>query len=97
MLQNNGNYWNKWQHLYKIDLLYLSSVFLVNFEQNSPSFTTGKVSKYGVLSGPYFPVFRPEINPYLDTFDAVLIFSTFNLFFWGILLVGANFVLLKLY
>ena len=83
MLQNNGNYWNKWQHLYKIGLLYLSSVFPVNFEQNSPSFTTGKVFKCGVLSGPYFPVFRPEINPYLDTFDAVFIFATFlGVSFW---------------
>ena len=34
--------------------------------------------KYGVISGPYFPVFglntakyRPEITPYLDTFNAV--------------------------
>ena len=37
------------------------------------------VSKYGVISGPYFPVFSPktgkyelEITPYLDTFHAVL-------------------------
>ena len=27
-----------------------------------------KVSKYGVFSGPYFPVFGPEKTPYLDTF-----------------------------
>ena len=34
--------------------------------------------KYGVISGPYFPVFglntakyRPEITPYLDTFNVV--------------------------
>ena len=49
--------------------------------------TTYKVSKYGVISGPYFPVFGlnteryvfssntgkygPEITPYLDTFHAV--------------------------
>ena len=40
--------------------------------------TECKVSKYGVISGPYFPVFRlntgkcgPEITPYLDTFRAV--------------------------
>ena len=38
-----------------------------------------KVSKYGVFSGPYFPVFSPntgkygpEITPYLDTFHAVM-------------------------
>ena len=36
------------------------------------------MSKYGVISGPYFPVFvlsagkyGPEINPYLDIFHAV--------------------------
>ena len=38
-----------------------------------------KVSKYRVISGPYFPVFNPnigkygpEITPYLDTFHAVM-------------------------
>ena len=42
-------------------------------------FTAWKVSKYGVISGPYFPVFSPnkgiygpEITPYLDTFHAVI-------------------------
>ena len=36
------------------------------------------MSKYGVISGPYFPVFSPntgkygpEITPYLDTFHTV--------------------------
>ena len=36
------------------------------------------MSKYGVISGPYFPVFGlntgkdgPEITPYLDTFHTV--------------------------
>ena len=40
--------------------------------------TAWKVSKNGVISGPYFPVFGlntgkygPEITPYLDTFHAV--------------------------
>ena len=40
--------------------------------------TARKVSKYGVISGPYFTVFRlntgkygPEITPYFDTFHAV--------------------------
>ena len=46
----------------------------------SPVFalTARKLSKYGVTSGPYFPVFGlnigkygPEITPYLDTFHAV--------------------------
>ena len=42
-------------------------------------YTAWKVSKYGVFSGPYFPVFipntgkyGPEKNPYLDTFHVVL-------------------------
>ena len=41
--------------------------------------TALEVSKYGVISGPYFRVFglntgkyRPEITPYLGTFHAVL-------------------------
>ena len=41
--------------------------------------TAWKVSKCGVISGPYFPVFspntgkyRPEITPYLDTSHAVV-------------------------
>ena len=29
------------------------------------------MSKYGVISGPYFPVLGPEITPYLDTFHVV--------------------------
>ena len=40
--------------------------------------TAWKVSKYGAISGPYFPVFSPntgkyrqEITLYLDTFHAV--------------------------
>ena len=45
--------------------------------QNSTA-TPWNVSKCGVISGPYFPVFglntgkyRPERTPYLDTFHAV--------------------------
>ena len=41
--------------------------------------TAWKVSKYGVFSDPYFPVFSPitgkyglEKTPYLDTFHAVI-------------------------
>ena len=40
--------------------------------------TARKVPKYGVISGPYVPVFSPntgkygpEISPYLDTFHAM--------------------------
>ena len=45
-------------------------------------FTAWKVSKYGVISGPNFPVFSPntwkygpEITPYLDIFHAVILIS----------------------
>ena len=31
-----------------------------------------KVSKSGVISGPHFPVFAPEITPYLDTLQTVI-------------------------
>ena len=33
--------------------------------------TAWKVSRYGVIAGPYFSVFGPEITPYLNTFHAV--------------------------
>ena len=46
------------------------------------SFTAWKVSKYGVISDPYFPVFGlntgkygPEITPYLAAYYAVIVFS----------------------
>ena len=32
------------------------------------------MSKYRVFSGPFFPVFRPEKTPYLETFHAVQLF-----------------------
>ena len=42
--------------------------------------TTWKVSKYGIYSGPYFPIFKlntgkcgPEKTPYLETFHTVYI------------------------
>ena len=48
--------------------------------------TAWKVSKCGVISCPYFPVFSqntgkygPEITPYLNTFQAVLL----NLIYWS--------------
>ena len=47
---------------------------------NRICYTAWKLSKYGVISGPYFPVFSPntgkygpEITLYLDTFHAVLL------------------------
>ena len=49
-------------------------------------FTAWKASKYGVLSGPYCPVFslntrnyEPEKTPYLDTFHPVLFCCCFFL------------------
>ena len=45
--------------------------------------TAWKVSKYGVFSGPYFPVLglntgkhRPEKTPYLDTFHPLTVHAT---------------------
>ena len=61
-------------------LLWLNDVSLfkgVYLIQGSELFYN-KVSKYGVFSGPYFPVFElntekygPEKTPYLDTFHAL--------------------------
>ena len=55
---------------------YLEPIYLA--PQDMKYSTAWKVSKYGVISGPYFPVFNPstgkyepEITPYLDTFHAV--------------------------
>ena len=57
-------------------------------ENTAKLHTAWKVSKYGIISGPYFSVFGlntdsvfspntgkygPEITPYLDTFRAVAI------------------------
>ena len=60
--------------------LYFSMTFSISFLALSRC-TARKVSKYGVISGPYFPVFSPitgkcgrEITPYLDTFHAVVTF-----------------------
>ena len=51
--------------------------------------TAWKVSKYRVISGPYFPVFGlntgkygPEIIPYLDTFCIVSIFQLDSIRKW---------------
>ena len=52
---------------------------------NAWIYTVWKVSKYGVFSGPYFPVlslnkgkYGPEITPYLDAFHAVLLTYFYN-------------------
>ena len=57
----------------------MSQILFVLFPLGSSKDNTAwKVSTYGVISGPYFPVFGlntgkygPEITPYLDTFQAV--------------------------
>ena len=56
-----------------------AKLMLLNASDN----TAWKVSKYGVISGPYFPVFglntgkyRTEITPYLDIFQAVMFNTT---------------------
>ena len=58
---------------------YHERCFLMNYYSKGVS-TVWKVSKYRVISGPYFPVFKlnteiygdgPEITPYLGTFNAV--------------------------
>ena len=51
-----------------IDWFYISK-FVGEF---TPFLNSWKVSKYGVIHGPYFPVFGPAITPHLDTFHAVL-------------------------
>ena len=51
-------------------MLILLKVTFTRFYQDF--YTPRKVSKYGVISGPYFPVIGPEITPYLDTFHAVI-------------------------
>ena len=52
-------------------------------------FTTWKVSKNRVISGPYFPVFSPnpgkygpEVTLYLDTFHTVLYINCFQSFWF---------------
>ena len=61
------------------DILTRSNPVLKHFTEliHYAKTTAWKVSKYGVTSDPYFPVFSPntrkygsEITPYLDTFHA---------------------------
>ena len=40
--------------------------------------TAWNMSKYGVFSGPYFPVSEPEKTLYLHTFHAVVLFEQRN-------------------
>ena len=61
-------------------------------------FTAWKVSKYGVTSGHYFPVFipntgkyRPEITPYFDTFYAVIVLPSSFLVVADFMVVNTSF------
>ena len=52
--------------------------WFLTFVSSLPRHYAKSVQKYGVTSGPYFPVFElntgkygPEITSYLDTFHAV--------------------------
>ena len=55
---------------------------IINLRCNVIATTAWKVSKYGVISGPYFPAFglntgkyRPEITSYLETFHALYFYN----------------------
>ena len=55
--------------------------FIFNIHQQFINwYTVWKVSKYGVFSGLYFPVFGPEKTSYLDTFQAVVLKSKCKFF-----------------
>ena len=67
-----------------INVIIITTLFSVGFQRNvivckaNERHTAWKVSKCGVISGPYFRLFRlnagkygPEITHYLDTFHAV--------------------------
>ena len=74
-----------WQRLQCFTVLYIK-IYTLCFRL-CMFYTAWKVSKYGVISAPYFPVFGlntgkygPEITPYLDTFHVVLDFPLSLLF-----------------
>ena len=57
----------------------------VKLQTTDKSLNAWKVSKYGVISGPYFPVFgmntekyAPEITLYLDTLHAVTVLHSIS-------------------
>ena len=61
------------QYFYHFRIFIIKSTLIIDY-------TAWKVSKYGVISDPYFPAanlktgkYGPEIAPYLDTFHAVLL------------------------
>ena len=71
-----------WQRLQCFTVLYIK-IYTLCFRL-CMLYTGWKVSKYRVISGPYFPVFGlntgkygPEITPYLDTFHVVFSYTSF--------------------
>ena len=46
-------------------------IFAPSLERLNYRVTAWKVSKYGVIFGPHFPVLGPGKTPYLHTFHAV--------------------------
>ena len=67
------------------------------FASGGKNNTARKVPKYGVFSGPYFPVFGQEKTPYLDTFQVVYVSKYTDKYASGINLrtVAANIYLFK--
>ena len=66
-------------HLTLWIISWISPVMLLFVQLCCKSYVARNASKYGVFSGPYFPVFGlntgkygPEETPYLDNFHAVL-------------------------
>ena len=75
---------NIWQHFTKV----VNTKKLLNISSKNLACTAWKVSIYGVISGPYFPVFElntylsvfspntgkygPEMTPYLNTFYVLM-------------------------
>ena len=64
--------WNKSKKFNALGIMFEAKYYIPCWK-----YTAWKVSKYGVISGPYLPVFglimeiiTPEITPYLDTFHA---------------------------
>ena len=62
---------NKYEKYCHFGFSWYSCAILSTLTYFMPLVTAWKVSKYGVISGPYFPAFGPEKPPYLDTFHAL--------------------------
>ena len=65
-----------------IPIIFVDTLFTTVFRTQ----IVWKVPKYGVFSGPYFPVFGlntgkygPEKTPYLDTFHAIRVYNSANI------------------